>query len=77
MWIVWIESKKPYMWDDAPRLRLDVGCFLLNGTGSPCGKNRKDSSTDLSTEKTFFNPIHILETPKSTIHIWGGSFMDI
>jgi len=71
MWIVWIESKQPHMWDDNPGLRLDVGLVSVNGTDSACGKNREDSSTDLSTERTLSHPIHILETPKIIVHIWG------
>jgi hypothetical protein len=77
MWIVWIESKKPYMWDADPRVRLDVGPAPVNGTSSLCGKNREHSSTDLSTERTLSHPIHILETLKITVHIWGYSFVDI
>jgi len=74
---VWIESKKPHMWDDIRRLRLDVGLVPSNGTGSACGKNREHSSTDLSTARTFSHPIHILETPKTIVHIWGCIFTGI
>jgi hypothetical protein len=77
VWIVWIESKKPYMWDHELGLRLDVGLAPLNGNSPPCGKNQADSSTDLSTERTFSHPIHILETPKIDVHIWGYRFIDI
>ena len=77
MWIVWIESKQPHMWDDNPGLRLDVGLVSVNGNDSACGKNREDSSTDLSTERTLSHPIHILETPKNTVHIWGSTLIDI
>ena len=77
MWIVWIESKQPHMWDDNPGLRLDVGLVRVNGTDSACGKNRQVSSTDLSTERTLSHPIHILETLKITVHIWGYSFVGI
>jgi len=65
------------MWDDNPRLRLDVRLIPVNGTGSGCGKNREDSSTDLSTARMLSHPIHILETPKIIVHIWGCTLMGI
>ena len=74
---MWIESKQPHMWHDDPRPRLDVGLAPANGTSSPCGKNPEASSTDLSTGGTLSHPIHILETPKLTVHIWGSDFADI
>lgn len=75
--MVWIEVKKPYMWDNDPRISLDVGPVPVNGTSSPCGKNREDSSTDYPQEQLLFHPIHILEMPKIPIHIWGYRLMNI
>jgi hypothetical protein len=49
---MWIERKKPWMWDRVPRLSPDVGSVPVNGTSPPCGKNRHNSSTGLSTENT-------------------------
>jgi len=65
------------MWDDDQRLRLDVGLSPITGTGSACGKNWEALSTDLSTGRTFSYPIHILETSKDTVHIWGSTLIDI
>jgi hypothetical protein len=74
---MWTDTKMPYIWDGNPRIRLDVGPVLVNGTSSPCGKNREDSSTDYPQEQPFSHPIHILEMPRNPVHIWGYRFMSI
>src|SRR6266542_23027 len=65
------------MWEGEPRFPLDVGVATVNGTNSPCGENRGNSSTELSTGGSGSCPIHILEFHPGHAHIWGYRFMDI
>jgi hypothetical protein len=74
---VWMESKKPHIWDDDPRLTLDVRSVPINRTSFPCGEKRDNSSTGLSTLGCDSHPIHILEPIENHAHIWGCEFLDI
>src|SRR6266540_2110147 len=65
------------MWEGVPRFPLDVRVATVIGTSSPCGENRGNSSTELSTGRTGSHPIHILEFRPGHAHIWGSGFMDI
>lgn len=55
---MWIELEKPQMWDAKPRSGPDVGTDPVNGTSSPCGENRQNSSTGLSTGRAGL-PSHL------------------
>jgi len=67
----------PYMWDGFPHSYPDVWPAAIIVTSSPCGKNRKKSSTVYPQDKAVFAPIHILENLQLHSHIWGYKFKEI
>lgn len=73
---MWIKIQKPYIWDRELRLRLDIGFILFHRIPFPCGEILQDSSTGLSTRKTGFYLVHILERFQNGAHIWGCQNMD-
>jgi hypothetical protein len=62
------------MWERQPRVGLDIGSFALPGTDCVCGEIQEYSSTSYPQKKLLSHPIHILETSKTTAHIWGYGF---
>jgi hypothetical protein len=77
MWIVWIKTRTPYIWDSTSYFRLDVGEMPVNKTGSLCGKNPEGLSTSYPQENALSQQFHILDSARTTAHIWGYQFTDI
>ena len=62
------------MWEAPPRVGLDVGLYHANQTCWVCGEIQEYSSTSYPQEKLLSHQIHILESSKTTAHIWGYRF---
>jgi hypothetical protein len=61
----------PHMWTVPSDSALDVGEIPINGVQLPCGWNRDNLSTCLSTGNWGYKENHILEEGKASVHIWG------
>src|SRR6266487_4947927 len=74
MWIVWIESKKPHMWDDDPHLTLDVGSAPVNGTSSPVERIGKTHPQNYPRKNRFF-PLSISWRSFKSLPIFRGAYL--
>ena len=69
--MVWINLKRPWMWDDKSLVRLDVGLISVNENSFPCGEIREYSSTGYPQEKLFLTQSTSWRFPKP-LPICGG-----
>jgi len=65
------------MWDEEPRLTLDVGSIRPNRHSLNCGKILRRFPTGYPQERAIMRIFYILPDSKTTPHIWGVVFLQV
>ena len=61
----------PYLWDEEPRVALDVGLDPRNRIICLCGEIRGKPAREIEWKFGDFTEIHILEKVPTIGYIWG------